>query len=148
MTRRGDRARAQHDEDALRLRAHVIPGGRARQDHPRGAGRWRSPAEGREGRGADADHDHGRAEKVGMEVFTLHDLRHLFASGLIAAGCDVVTVQHALGHSQPTITLNTYSHLWLKAEDRTRAAAASLWRSADSLGTMSTGDGDDLHGHR
>ena len=51
-----------------------------------------------------------------------------FASGLIAAGCDVVTVQHALGHSTPTITLNTYSHLWPQAEDRTRAAAASLWR--------------------
>lgn len=73
--------------------------------------------------------------RVGMEAYTLHDLRHFFASGLIAAGCDVVTVQHALGYSQPTITLNTYSHLWPKAEDRTRAAAASLWRSADSLRT-------------
>jgi hypothetical protein len=32
------------------------------------------------------------------------------ASGLIAAGCDVVTVQRALGHVAPSITLNTYSH--------------------------------------
>ena len=32
--------------------------------------------------------------------FTLHDLRHFYASGLIAAGCDVVTVQRALGHAQ------------------------------------------------
>lgn len=56
----------------------------------------------------------------------LHDLRHFYASGLIAAGCDVATVQHALGHSSPTITLSTYTHLWPKAEDRTRAAADGL----------------------
>lgn len=65
-------------------------------------------------------------KQVGMDEFTLHDLRHFYASGLIAAGCDVVTVQHALGHSAPSITLNTYSHLWPKAEDRTRSAAAGL----------------------
>lgn len=77
-------------------------------------------------------------EKVVMEEFTLHDLRHFFASGLIADGCDVVTVQHALGHSSPTITLNVYSHLWPKAEERTRAAAAKLWRSADPVRTEAT----------
>jgi hypothetical protein len=41
------------------------------------------------------------------------------------AGCDVVTVQRALGHSKATTT-NTYSHLWPSAEDKTRAAAATL----------------------
>lgn len=56
----------------------------------------------------------------------LHDLRHLYASGLIAASCDVVTVQRALGHSSPTVTLNTYAHLWPTAEDRTRAGAAAM----------------------
>jgi len=78
--------------------------------------------------------------KVGMDAFTLHDLRHFFASGLIADGCDVVTVQHALGHSSASITLNVYSHLWPKAEDRTRAAAANLMAatadSADSVRTL------------
>jgi integrase len=78
---------------------------------------------------------------VGMEEFTLHDLRHYYASGLIAAGCDVVTVQHALGHSSPTITLNIYSHLWPKAEDRTRNAAEALMQAAtadlaDSVRTL------------
>jgi integrase len=75
-----------------------------------------------------------------MEVYTLHDLRHFLASGLIADGCDVVTVQHALGHSSASITLNVYSHLWPKAEDRTRAAAANLMAttsgSADSVRTL------------
>ena len=71
-------------------------------------------------------------------TFTVHDLRHFYASGLIAAGCDVVTVQRALGHSKATTTLNTYSHLWPTAEDRTRAAAADLMRSSRGLSADST----------
>lgn len=63
------------------------------------------------------------------EDVTLHALRHTYASSLIAAGCDVVTVQRALGHSQPSITLNVYSHLWPSAEDKTRAAAADFMAS-------------------
>ncbi|MGO2166656.1 tyrosine-type recombinase/integrase [Corynebacterium casei] len=83
-------------------------------------------------------------EKVGADEFTLHDLRHFYASGLIATGCDVVTVQRALGHALPSITLNTYSHLWPTAEDKTRAAAnemmtAALESSADSLRTIALG---------
>jgi integrase len=38
-----------------------------------------------------------RAELDGIR---LHDLRHFYASGLIADGCDVVTVQRALGHAK------------------------------------------------
>jgi integrase len=68
--------------------------------------------------------------RAGVAGFTLHDLRHFYASGLIAAGCDVVTVQRALGHSKATTTLDTYAHLWPTAEDRTRAAAADLMASA------------------
>ncbi|MGY1845535.1 tyrosine-type recombinase/integrase [Modestobacter sp. SYSU DS0875] len=70
----------------------------------------------------------------------IHGLRHYYASGLIAAGCDVVTVQRALGHAKPSLTLDTYSHLWPTAEDRTRKAAAEMLRQvlahdADSLRT-------------
>lgn len=76
-------------------------------------------------------------EDAGIGKFTLHDLRHFFVSGLIADGCDVVTVQRAVGHATPSITLNTYSHLWPTAEDKTRNAgsrliAAVLENSADS----------------
>lgn len=70
---------------------------------------------------------------------TLHTLRHTFASNLIASGCDVVTVQRALGHAQPSITLNTYSHLWPSAEDKTRAATADFMASvADSADSSRT----------
>jgi integrase len=69
---------------------------------------------------------------AGCPAVKLHDLRHFYASGLIAAGCDVVTVQRALGHASATVTLSTYAHLWPTAEDRTRAAAAAML--ADALG--------------
>src|SRR5581483_7932053 len=61
--------------------------------------------------------------KAGLIDIKLHDMRHFYASGLIAEGCDVVTVQRALGHAKATTTLNTYGHLWPPAEDRTRKAA-------------------------
>jgi integrase len=69
---------------------------------------------------------------AGVSGVRLHDLRHFYASGLIAAGCDVVTVQRALGHASATTTLTTYSHLWPTAEDRTRKAAEAMF--ADSCG--------------
>jgi integrase len=74
------------------------------------------------------------AKAAGLSGYTLHDLRHFYASGLIAAGCDVVTVQRALGHSKATTTLNTYAHLWPTAEDRTRAAAGAMMD--DALGNL------------
>lgn len=82
-------------------------------------------------------------KRAGLPSARLHDLRHFYASGLIAAGCDVVTVSRALGHSSSTTTLATYAHLWPSAEDRTRQAAARLMasalRSADSLRTRKGG---------
>jgi integrase len=68
----------------------------------------------------------GTRKRAGVQGITLHDLRHFFASGLIAAGCDVVTVQRAMGHASASTTLKYYAHLWPTAEDRTRAAAADL----------------------
>ncbi len=77
---------------------------------------------------------------AGVAAVRIHGLRHFYASGLIAAGCDVVTVQRALGHKSASVTLNTYAHLWPTAEDRTRAAASGLAASvlstpADSVRT-------------
>jgi len=71
-------------------------------------------------------------EAAGLSGIRLHDLRHFYASGLIAQGCDVVTVQRALGHANATTTLNTYSHLWPTAEDRTRKASEAMMRAAAS----------------
>ena len=67
-------------------------------------------------------------KRAGLDGIRLHDLRHFYASGLIADGCDVVTVQRALGHAKASTTLDTYAKLWPSGEDRTRRAASSLAR--------------------
>jgi integrase len=72
---------------------------------------------------------------AGGVEYRLHDLRHFYASGLSAAGCDVVTVQRAMGHKSPAVTLNTYSHRWPKAKDRTRTAAAGMFADAIASAT-------------
>lgn len=59
-------------------------------------------------------------QAAGTEMDT-HDLRHFFASVLIAGGASVKQVQLALGHSSAMITLHYYAHLWPGDEDRTRA---------------------------
>ena len=50
-------------------------------------------------------------EAVGGK-WKFHALRHTHASALIAGGIDVVSVSSRLGHSNPTITLKVYSHLF------------------------------------
>ena len=52
--------------------------------------------------------------------FGVHGLRHYYATLLIHGGASVKTLQLALGHSSPTITLDTYTHEWPDALDRTR----------------------------
>lgn len=48
--------------------------------------------------------------QAGLKGYTLHCLRHTFASKLIMAGVDLRTVQELLGHSDISTTL-VYSHL-------------------------------------
>jgi integrase len=45
-------------------------------------------------------------------VYTMRSLRHYFATTLIYAGKNVKTVQMAMGHAKPTITLETYLGYW------------------------------------
>ncbi|WP_278973242.1 site-specific integrase [Peptostreptococcus anaerobius] len=51
-------------------------------------------------------------EKYNLHKIRVHDLRHSHATLLINNGIDVLIISHRLGHSNPTTTLNTYSHLY------------------------------------
>ena len=54
------------------------------------------------------------------EKLNVHSLRHSNASLLIANGTDVATVAGLLGHSQPSTTLDIYTH----AFDKNKKAAS------------------------
>jgi len=66
-----------------------------------------------------------RKKVKGLPVgFRYHDLRHYFASLLIASGLDVKVVQTRLRHASAMTTLNTYGHMWPDADESSRAAVA------------------------
>ena len=58
--------------------------------------------------------------------FRFHDLRHYFASLLIASGADVKVVQRRLRHASAMTTLNTYGHMWPDADESARAAVGRV----------------------
>lgn len=53
---------------------------------------------------------HRLLEKCGIESVNYHVLRHTFATRCIEAGVDVKSLSEILGHSNVSITLNTYVH--------------------------------------
>ncbi len=55
-------------------------------------------------------------------ALNVHSLRHTNASLLIAGGADVATVAGLLGHSQPSTTLDIYTH----AFDKNKKAASQV----------------------
>ena len=65
---------------------------------------------------------------AGMEDagVTIHSLRHTYASFAIAQGADAKTLQMQLGHSSPSITLNTYTALWPERLDDVAYAIGAL----------------------
>lgn len=53
-----------------------------------------------------------------LPLITFHALHHTHVSQLIAAGLDVVTVSRRIGHSNPTVTLGVYAHLFGNTDER------------------------------
>jgi integrase len=61
--------------------------------------------------------------RAGLPVGTrFHDLRHVYASTLIAAGVHPKVLQERLGHSSITETMDTYGHLYPSGLDIGRGA--------------------------
>lgn len=90
-----------------RLDSFQISGGVQRRSRPWKRWRLRCPK---------GEHDvlrtgpHPTLRRAGIRQVRFHDLRHSFASNLLAADVDVVTVSKALGHANVHITLVTYAH--------------------------------------
>jgi integrase len=58
-------------------------------------------------------------ERAGLQSIRWHDLRHTFASLLIAGGANITFVSRRLGHASSQITLGIYAHL-LDREEQAR----------------------------
>jgi integrase len=67
--------------------------------------------------------------KAGLRGISLHALRHGHASQLLSDGVPIPTISKRLGHTNPTITLNLYSH----ALDSDELAAAQRWEQAFAM---------------
>ena len=63
---------------------------------------------------------------AGLRQMRFHDLCHSCASLIFAQGCSLRLVMEILGHSQITLTANTYTHLLLEADREAARATEAL----------------------
>ncbi|MFD9834454.1 tyrosine-type recombinase/integrase [[Kitasatospora] papulosa] len=73
-------------------------------------------------------------KRAGVEPRHWHELRHHYASVLIAGGENPKVVQKRLGHKDVMTTLRTYSHLFAEAEERTRDVLDAAWADPAETG--------------
>jgi integrase len=64
----------------------------------------------------------------------MHELRHTYASTLLAGGVDIRTLAEYLRHSDPGFTLRTYTYLMASGEERTRTAINQAFRGVATRG--------------
>ena len=60
--------------------------------------------------------------------FILCGTRH--ASAMIAMGMDIKNLQERLGHTSPTVTLNTYGHLYQEQKRDVNKRALNAWEAS------------------
>jgi integrase len=61
-----------------------------------------------------------------LPAVRFHDLRHTAATLLLAQGVDPRTIMETLGHSQISLTLNTYSHVVPALQQQAAAKMAAI----------------------
>lgn len=64
------------------------------------------------------NHNQQYAKAAGLPHIRIHDFRHSHASLLCNEGINIQEVARRLGHSDVSMTWNTYSHLYPKAEEK------------------------------
>lgn len=68
---------------------------------------------------------------AGMTEGGLHQLRHFYASTLLAGGVDIKAVSEYLGHHDASVTLRVYAHLMPVAEGRALRAIEAAFEADD-----------------
>jgi integrase len=77
---------------------------------------------------------------AGLAEGGMHQLRHFYASALLAGGVDVRALSEYLGHHDPAVTLRVYAHLMPSAEGRALRAIEAAFAEADVPGTSREGE--------
>ena len=75
---------------------------------------------------------HSICAKAGTQDRHWHELRHHYASVLIAGGENPKVVQKRMGHSDVTTTLRVYAHLFADADEQTRDVLDAAWAEESS----------------
>lgn len=68
-------------------------------------------------------------EKAGLPEIRFHDLRHTAATLLLTLGVHPKVVQERLGHSQISVTLDTYSHVLPSLQKQAASKLDAMFRS-------------------
>jgi hypothetical protein len=76
----------------------------------------------------------GLVRRAGLPRFRLYDLRHTYATHLLAEGAPITYVADQLGHAKPTTTLAHYAH-WLPRGDKQWIDRLAAGRTATEFGT-------------
>lgn len=77
---------------------------------------------------------HRRLERAGLPRLRVHDLRHTYATILHESGCDLIDVQHALGHSSYHLTADTYTHARRERKSRATEHMTRLFPQKEDAG--------------
>jgi integrase len=79
--------------------------------------------------------------RAGLRKIRFHDLRHCYASLLIANGTYPKRIQALMGHSSIKVTMDVYGHLMPDEQDDTadRLAALALGSKTAATRTSDTG---------
>lgn len=74
--------------------------------------------------------------KAGLRARHPHELRHHYASVLIAGGENPKVVSKRLGHKDVMTTMRVYAHLFAEAEERTRSVLDAAWSEPGETGAV------------
>jgi integrase len=71
-------------------------------------------------------------DRAGLDPrLRFHDLRHTHAALLIANGQHIKVIADRLGHSKPTLTLNTYAHVLPGLEEQAVSGLEATFRAVE-----------------
>lgn len=65
-------------------------------------------------------------EKAEVKKIRFHDLRHTYASLLLAKDVNIKYIQRQMGHSSFEITMNTYAHLMPEVYEKSKLLISEL----------------------